>query len=202
MKIDRFKVNFTDLARQNRFNVAMFGTGNKVTNLSMKGVHCKVANMPGRGFMTHTPTEFGPRRTVPTATQYDAFDCVFMLDSSMEDRQLLELWQEQIFTSYPEFYMNYFDDYKGMIYLEQLDNLHQVIYRGIMVDAWPMQIGVMNMSQDNKDTIQEVNAQFNYRFWYSEYTNSKPDTFLGGILNKFGKKIGSKITSKLEDMVF
>ena len=61
---------------------------------------------------------------------------------------------------------------------------------------------MINCSNNNKDTIQEVNAQFNYRFWYSEYTNSKPDTFLGGILNKFGKKIGSKITSKLEDMVF
>ena len=131
------------------------------------------------------------KKLPPHIVLQESKEVIFYLENPLPSEITIPTW------------MTYFpDDYKGMIYLEQLDNLHQVIYRGIMVDAWPMQIGVMNMSSDNKDTIQEVNAQFNYRFWYSEYTNSKPDTFLGGILNKFGKKIGSKITSKLEDMVF
>ena len=190
------------MARTNRYNVAMFGTGSAVGGLAVRGIHCISATMPGRGFMTKTPIEFGPRRTVPTAPQFDAFDCTFRLENHMEDRELIEKWQEAIYSPAPDFYMHYFDDYKGMLYLEQLDMYDQVTYRGILVDAWPMQMGVMQFSADSVNDVQTMTAQFNYRFWYSEFTNSKPDTFIGGIIQKFGKKLGRKITSKIEDVLF
>ena len=202
MKIDRFKAQVNSMARTNRFNLAMFGTGGAVSGLRMRGLHCTTAVMPGRGFMTKTPIDYGPRRTVPTMPQYDAFDCTFRLENHYEDRELLEKWQEAVFSPAPDFYMNYLDDYKGISYLEQVDHYSQVTYRGVMVDAWPMQIGVSTFSADSNNEIQTVTGQFNYRFWFSEFTNSKPDTFLGGILQKFGKKLGRKITSKLEDVVF
>ena len=39
MKIDRFKAQVNSMARTNRFNLAMFGTGGAVSGLRMRGLH-------------------------------------------------------------------------------------------------------------------------------------------------------------------
>ena len=52
MKLERFKAQIDNLQRSNRFNVAIFGTGGKVTGLSMRGIKCDSATLPGKGFFT------------------------------------------------------------------------------------------------------------------------------------------------------
>ena len=201
MKIDQFKAQYDTMARPNRFNVAIFGVGNKVKGLKLRGIRCESASHPGRGFMTATPADHGPRRTVPLAPQYDPFDCVFRLDNRMEDRRIIDLWQEQIFTPAPEFMNRYHDDYQGTIYLEQLDHYGQCIMRTVMVEAFPMQISSMAFSQDDS-SIQKVSCQFMYRNFYSEYPNAGSSSLIGGFLSKVGKKLGRKVQEKLNNELF
>ena len=51
MKIDRFKAQIDSLQRPNRYNVSMFGTGAKTSGLSIRGLKCDSASLPGRGFL-------------------------------------------------------------------------------------------------------------------------------------------------------
>jgi len=223
MKIDRFKQSIDNLPRANNYTCSLFanlsvdhkdpavddeGTATGETTdrrntsvLRMRGIRCESMSVPGRGFLTHTPTEHGPRRTVPLAPMYDPFDCIFQLENSYEDRQQLEMWQQHMASPASEFYSNYFDNYKGTIYLEQLDKYGQVIYRCVLADAWPLQLGQLQFSSGSGD-FTKCNAQFMYRYWHSEFTNSKADNFLGGVIQKFGKKLGRRIAKKLENEIF
>jgi hypothetical protein len=91
MKLERFKAQIDNLQRGNRYNVAMFGTGAKNGGLSIRGIKCESATLPGKGFFTVEESEYGPKRAIPHKPQYDAFDCSFLLDNSFEDRELIEL---------------------------------------------------------------------------------------------------------------
>ena len=202
MKLERFKAQIDNLQRSNRFNVAIFGTGGKVTGLSMRGIKCDSATLPGKGFFTVEESEYGPKRAIPHKPQYDAFDCTFMLDNSFKDRELLELWMNTINGGHEGgFHSRFHDDYTGLIYVEALDKQDNVNYRCVMVDAFPIQLGVVNLGNENAE-ITKFNAQFRYRYWKGEFTNSKPSNLFMGFLDKHLSKFSNKIKGKIEDKIF
>ena len=202
MKIDRFKANIDGLQRNNRYNIAMFGTGAKVTGINIRGLRCDTATVPGRGFFTNEESEYGPKRAIPHKPQYDQFDCSFYMTNDFEERELIELWQSQM-NSFQggNFHSRFHDDYTGVILLEMLDKNDFVNYRCIMTDAFPLQLGVINVGYDNAD-VMKFNAQFRYRYWNSEFTNSKPSNLITGYLDKYFSKLGNKVRGKIEDAIF
>lgn len=202
MKIERFKAQMDGLQRANRYNISMFGTGAKTGGLSIRGLKCDSATMPGRGFFTQEESEYGPKRAIPHKPQYDQFDCSFYMTNDFEERELIELWQSQInsFQS-GNFHSRFHDDYRGVILLEMLDKNDFVNYRCIMTDAFPLQLGVINVGYENTD-VMKFNAQFRYRYWNSEFTNSKPSNLITGYLDKYFSKLGNKVRGKIEDAIF
>ena len=202
MKIERFKAQMDGLQRANRYNISMFGTGAKTGGLSIRGLKCDSATMPGRGFFTQEESEYGPKRAIPHKPQYDQFDCSFYMTNDFEERELIELWQSQInsFQS-GNFHSRFHDDYRGVILLEMLDKNDFVNYRCIMTDAFPLQLGVINVGYENAD-VMKFNAQFRYRYWNSEFTNSKPSNLITGYLDKYFSKLGNKVRGKIEDAIF
>ena len=202
MKIERFKAQMDGLQRANRYNISMFGTGAKTGGLSIRGLKCDSATMPGRGFFTQEESEYGPKRAIPHKPQYDQFDCSFYMTNDFEERELIELWQSQInsFQS-GNFHSRFHDDYRGVILLEMLDKNDFVNYRCIMTDAFPFQLGVINVGYENTD-VMKFNAQFRYRYWNSEFTNSKPSNLITGYLDKYFSKLGNKVRGKIEDAIF
>ena len=202
MKLERFKAQIDNLQRPNRYNISMFGTGTKTGGLSIRGLKCESATMPGRGFFTQEESEYGPKRAIPHKPQYDQFDCSFYMTNDFEERELIELWQSQInsFQS-GNFHSRFHDDYRGVILVEMLNKYDQVNYRCIMTDAFPLQLGVINVGYENTD-VMKFNAQFRYRYWNSEFTNSKPSNLITGYLDKYFSKLGNKVRGKIEDAIF
>ena len=202
MKIDRFKAQIDDLQRSNRYNVSMFGTGAKNSGLAIRGIRCESASLPGRGFFSVEESEYGPKRAIPHKPQYDAFDCSFILDNSFEDRQLIELWMSTINGGHTGgFHSRFHDDYTGVIMVEALDKYDNVNYRCVMTDAFPVQLGVVNLGNESAD-ITKFNAQFRYRFWHGEFTNQKPSNLFIGFMDKHLSKFSNKVKGKIEDAVF
>lgn len=202
MKIERFKAQIDNLQRSNRYNVAMFGTGAKNGGLSIRGIKCDSATLPGKGFFTVEESEYGPKRAIPHKPQYDAFDCSFILDNSFEDREILELWMSTINGNVEgNFHSRFHDDYTGIIMVEALDKQDNVNYRCVMTDAFPVQLGVINLGNENGD-ITKFNAQFRYRYWHGEFTNSKPSNLFMGFMDKHLSKFSNKIKGKIEDKIF
>ena len=202
MKIDRFKAQIDDLQRSNRYNVSMFGTGAKNSGLAIRGIRCESASLPGRGFFSVEDSEYGPKRVIPHKPQYDQFDCSFYMTNDMEDRELIEMWQGTINGfSAGNFHSRFHDDYRGLIYLEALDKYDKTNYRCAMTDAFPVQLGQVAFGTANTD-IQKFNAQFRYRFWESEFNNSKPSNLFMGFIDKHLNKLENKVRGKIEEELF
>lgn len=207
MKIDRFKAQMqTGVQLANRFNVAMFGTGAKNSGLNITGMKCTSASIPGRGFFTVEDSEYGPKRAIPHKPQYDQFDCEFLITNDFEEKQLVEMWQSTMNTYQSNgnkgtFHSRFHDDYTGIIIVEALGKNDRVNYRCIMTDAYPVQIGVSTLSQESSDIL-KFNTQFRYRYYHTEFTNSKPDNLLMGFMDKHINKFGDKLRGKIEDAIF
>lgn len=207
MKIDRFKAQMqTGPQMANRFNVAMFGTGAKNSGLSVKGMKCTSASIPGRGFFTVEDSEYGPKRAIPHKPQYDQFDCEFLLTNDFEERELIELWQGSM-NSYQSngnagaFHSRFHDDYTGVILVEALNKADRVNFRCLMTDAYPIQIGVSSLSQESSDIL-KLSCQFRYRYYHTEFMNSKPDNLITGFMDKHINKFGDKLRGKIEDAIY
>ena len=207
MKIDRFKAQMqTGPQMANRYNVAMFGTGSKNSGLSVKGMKCTSASIPGRGFFTVEDSEYGPKRAIPHKPQYDQFDCEFLLTNDFEERELIELWQGSM-NSYQSngtagaFHSRFHDDYTGVILVEALSKSDRVNFRCLMTDAYPIQIGVSSLSQESSDIL-KLSCQFRYRYYHTEFMNSKPDNLITGFMDKHINKFGDKLRGKIEDAIY
>jgi hypothetical protein len=124
------------------------------------------------------------------------------MTNDFEERELIELWQSQInsFQS-GNFHSRFHDDYTGVILIEMLDKHDFVNYRCIMTDAFPLQLGVVNVGYENA-YVMKFNAQFRYRYWNSEFTNSKPSNLITGYMDKYFSKLGNKVRGKIEDAIF
>ena len=202
MKIDRFRSKIDNLARANRYNVSFFGQGAKTSGLAIRGTRCESATLPGQGFFSVEDSEYGPKRAIPHKPQYDVFDCTFMLTNDFEDRELLELWLNQVNGfSAGNFHSRFHDNYRGVVIVEALDMIGRPNYRCIMSDAFPVQMGVINLGYANSE-IAKFNVQMRYRHWTGEFTNSKQDGLITGFMDKHLNKLDRKIRNKIEEDMF
>ena len=202
MKVDRFRSKIDNLARANRYNVSFFGQGAKTSGLAIRGTRCESATLPGQGFFAVEDSEYGPKRAIPHKPQYDVFDCTFMLTNDFEDRELLELWLNQVNGfSAGNFHSRFHDNYRGVVIVEALDMIGRPNYRCIMSDAFPVQMGVINLGYANSE-IAKFNVQMRYRHWTGEFTNSKQDGLITGFMDKHLNKLDRKIRNKIEEDMF
>jgi hypothetical protein len=124
--------------------------------------------------------------------------CSFMLDSTYEDKQIMELWQSSM---YDEMYnLQYPETYKGSVKITQLGVDNYPIYEVELHDAFPTNVTGVSFTSESTG-IQTFDVTFSFRTWSSSFENS-PTGLLGGLFNKKMKKIRSKIDKKLVDKLW
>ena len=207
MNITRFMGHLDQMARQNRFEVEIFAPA---IQLRIRGVRCTKAVMPGKTLEVESfkviPAGWA-KQTIKGITYPQEVTLSFMLDSTLEDRQKIELWQEYMYDDdysmrYPH---NHTKDgekgYLGTVVIRQLDKGGSSIYEVQLEDAFPQSMS--NLSLDaGSAAIQTFDVTFNYRTWHSSYENSPSDSILGALFQKGSRKLKSKIRKKAEDRIF
>ena len=94
--IDRFVSNFDTGARANRFQADFFGP----MGLSLEGLRCDTASLPGRTIETTPWSEYGQKRQMPNAVN-DGGETAFTFncDQAFADRLIIEAWQSLVYTA-------------------------------------------------------------------------------------------------------
>ena len=97
LNIDQLRYQFDQGARPNRYTVDFYCPP---LSLSLEGVRCITASLPGRQLETADWSEYGPTRKMPYMLGMDGQEVsfTFICDSSFADRFLIEAWQSAIFT--------------------------------------------------------------------------------------------------------
>ena len=96
MRIDTLRHRFDQGARPNRYTVDFYCPP---LGLTLEGVRCITASLPGRQLETGDVSEYGPIRKIPFNVGMDGQEVsfTFVCDSSFADRFIIEAWQEAIF---------------------------------------------------------------------------------------------------------
>tara|TARA_B100000287_G_scaffold83958_1_gene76625 strand:+ start:25 stop:624 length:600 start_codon:yes stop_codon:yes gene_type:complete len=198
MHINRFKNHLDSMARSDRFNVEI--RANKIA-LRSRGLRVSEVNIPGKtmdvqrhgfgGGMPDTPYITG-------ITYENEVTMKFLLDTTMEDKQLMELWQSYMFDE--AYNLQYPENYHGTVIIEQLGVDNIPVYSVELHDAFPTVVTGLTMSAGSTE-VQTFDVTFNYRTWSSSFENS-PSGLLGGLFNKKMRKIRSKLDNKIQDKLF
>lgn len=178
MKIDELKSNLGQPARPNKFYVNFFGP----EGLTLEGLRCDTAVLPGRNIVSQDFSEYGPFRKLPYLIDYDGGQVQFSFycDQSFIDRAIIEAWQQTVFDG--EFNFGYYNDYIGKVEIVQMDNAGGDAVKFTLEEAYPLMIQNQQLDMASTDTIQKFQCSFAYRYWESEYIY-QPAEGLGG-LNK------------------
>lgn len=168
--IDSFKSNFDIGARSNRFQADFFGP----SGLTLEGLRCDTANLPGRTIEGTAWSEYGQKRQMPHAVN-DGGETTFSFfcDQAFADRLIIEAWQSLIYTSgegsqlQPVF--SYYTDYIGEVHITQyrVDGGTAMKYK--LYEAYPKIIDPMALDSNTPDSILKFGCTIAYRGWEVEY---------------------------------
>ena len=198
MHINRWiKSQLDSMARTDRFSVEIFQPS---ISLRLRGLRCTAVNIPAKT-MKVSRQSFGggtPEAPYVTGVEYENdVTCSFMLDSTFEDKQKFELWQSYM---YDEAYnLQYPEKYYGSVVISQLAVDNQPVYTVKLHDAFPSVVGGVSFTAETG--VQSFDVTFSYRTWSSEFENS-PSGLLGGLFNKYKRKLKSKVRTKTSDKLF
>ena len=198
MHINRFlHAHLDSMSRTNKFEVEIHGPG----GLNSRAIRCTDVTMPPITINTkqHKVLSSGPNSNYITDVAYgDSVELKFMLDNTFQDRQLMEQWQHMMYDevwnlSYPE-------EYHGSVIITQLANDGLPNYKVELHKAFPFSIGAIPYNA-GEGAIQTLTVGFKFRTWSTSYENS-PAGLLGGFFNKYSRRIQSKVTKKIKDVVW
>ena len=210
MKINRFMHHIDSMARQNRFEVEIFGPRMAGHNpIRIRGLRISKASIPGRKFITESYSEIpgGPTRKYLQRVEYDQeVSITFISDNTLVDRMAIETWMEFMHDwSYGVKYL-YDDDpkvggYTGTVTLTQLDRADFPIYEVQLIEAFPEILSGFSLDSSSS-AIQTFDVTFGYREWISTYKNAPASGILGSLFKKAKRKIRRKVTTAVEDKIF
>ena len=188
--IDKFKANFNQGARGNRFDVRilcpLIGLGE-----SSMGLRVQSTTLPGRTLTTDSFSYgTGPERQVPVNIEHgDTVSMTFICDATFLDRFLLEAWLDLIWksegasdsTSTSNPYMNPVfkyplggdtEGYLGRIEMDQirLDDKPAMTYK--FEEAYPISYGDMSLDQ-TAEGIMTFDITFAYSWFEVENVSDK-----------------------------
>ena len=202
MRINRFMGQIDAMARQNRFECEIFYKGRDVR---IRGMRVSKATVPGRKFTTESYSEIpgGPARKYLQKVEYDPEVTVtFLTDSTLEDRQAIEAWMEDMYDfDYAMKYPYADNGYLGTVILRQLDRSDMPIYEVKLIDAFPEVLTGFSFDSSSSG-IQTFDVTFGYRYWTSSFENAPANSILGELFKKAGRKLRGKATKKVEDTIF
>ena len=199
MNINRFmSAHIDNMTRTNRYEVAIHGP----SGIRSRGMRCTNITMPGKQVVFAETTEYGGGPMTKHANKVDygggLVTMTFMCDHTFEDKQKMELWQSMI---YDEGYgLQYPDNYTGSVRITQMGMDDLPVYEVELHDAWPQNIQEQTLDSTTGD-IQSFTAGIAFRSWSSSFENS-PGGLLGGLFNKYKRKLGSRVKRKFNDKLF
>lgn len=200
-KIDKFRYNFDQGARPNRYTVDFYC---HPLNIKLEGLRCIQASLPGRQLETGDFSEYGPTRKMPFNLAMDGQEVsfTFVCDSSFADRLIIEAWQSSIYmgTETGDYMTNndegeivsagpmeyggkgssihptfaYYNNYVGEVVIKQITRSDKKSLQYRIFEAYPVSFNAMELSSSSTDELMKFECTFAFRTWDSEYSNPNP----------------------------
>jgi hypothetical protein len=157
------------LARQNRFQVIIPKMGSGADG-ELFILLCQAASLPGATIQVKKQNLFGPAYIRPTNINYgEQLSLSFFCDKDMIVKRGFDEWIHQVINK-SSFTVAYQSSYARDVIIHQLDNAEKIVYGIKLVDAFPISMGALSLSQSAVDRFHILPITLAYRYW--EYHDS------------------------------
>lgn len=166
----------TSLARTNRYSIVIAGYP---VSLAAMGegltLMCDAASHPGYsvGTKDSSYTNIATMRPDGSLDYKNVSGMSFLLDENQSIKSFFVNWMKLVvdpstgFVRYPENYIC------SSITINQLDMMDNITYTTTLYDAYPIEIGAVDVSNDASNTFSRINIQFTFTSWDSTSTPKK-----------------------------
>lgn len=142
-------------------------------NAESVSIKCHTATLPQRSMQTIETVMNGAPFRVPVGSLYDPVTFSFYADSRADSRQFFDLWQNTV-TNTTSNTMNFWNEYVSDIKIVTLDDALQDKYVVNLVDAWPMNVGAIDLSYSQMNNFQTITVTMGFRQWNSDASRVRP----------------------------
>lgn len=125
---------------------------------------CSAASFPGLQFSTSETRLKGPMRKIPYDQIYNDLSLTFYNSSVFLEREYFSTWANSIFDQETKNF-EFYEDYISSITILQFANSGDYVYGVELEEAYPVDLGQIDLGYDQTDAIETFTVQFAYRTW-------------------------------------
>jgi len=153
MDIDKFKSQFSDILRQNRFIIEIFPPEAVRKDINLELVSCMAVStsFPFGKIIEREHLRYGKKHKIATNWDLDPINISFLVESKGKILDFFKKWKDLIIDS--ENLMSYYNEYAGKINIMMLDVQEQNIFEADLINAYPASIESIELTMDSGDFL-------------------------------------------------
>ena len=162
------KISATGLASPNKFEVIFKripGAGQD--DLTQSSLMCDQVSLAGRDVQAVLDLQYGIRRQVVyNAPAYTPLSLSFICTDNMEEKRILDKWNNKCVNTTGNFHVAYYDDYVGHLDVYVLDRSgkHRT-YHMHYHEVYPKTVTAVELNHGTTNATLRVTAEMQYAFW-------------------------------------
>jgi hypothetical protein len=144
------------------------------TNLNQNGlinVLCHTCSLPQRSLLTYEHKQLSAPYRVPYSQTYDPVTFSFYADSEYIVREYFDIWQNAV-VNIGSNTLNYYNEFTSDVKIYAIDDAGEDTYSVILYEAYPINIGIVDLSYSNMNATQTVTVTLSYKYWASHYNTT------------------------------
>src|SRR6478736_674970 len=127
-------------------------------------IKCHTATLPQRSLLTQGLNQNSAEFRVPYSATYDPVTFSFYANSELDTRDYFEIWQSTV-CNFSNNTMNFLEEYVTDVNIFALDTAGKDRYRITLYEAWPLNIGAIDMSYSSIDSYQSTTVTLAFKSW-------------------------------------
>ena len=158
------------LASPNKFEVVFThipGVSNGADDLMQLNLMCDQVSLAGRDVQAILDLQYGVRRQVVyNAQAYTPLSLSFLCTDKMDEKRILDEWNNKCVPVEGGFHVAYYDDYVGHLDVYVLDRSGKNrTYHMHYHEVYPKTVTAVEMNHGTTNATMRVTAEIQYAFW-------------------------------------
>lgn len=172
LNIDDFKSKLTGGgARSNLFRATVTYPGYAAGDVELTSFMCKSAQLPASTIEAIDVPFRGRNLKIAGDRTFEPWSITIINDTSFSIRNAFERWMNGMNAHTDNSGLTNPTDYKADMIVEQLDKSGVAVKRYDFKGAFPSSVGVIDVSYDTENEIEEFEVEIQYDYWTSGTTD-------------------------------
>jgi hypothetical protein len=135
-------------------------------------VMCHSCSLPQRTLLTYDHKQLAAPYRVPYSQSYDPVTFSFYADTDYSAREYFDIWQNAAINIGSNT-VNYYNEFTSDVRITTIDSAGNDAYFVDLYEAYPINIGVIDLSYSTTNAVQTVTVTLSYKYWASSGNDTR-----------------------------